>query len=140
MSHAATSADSPPAEAPEATAKPKAEPKAKAEPKPKADTKAKTTNGKGTKAGAKAKAAESAAPEARSAAEIKADIDAAQARLASRVDELSERLSPEMLAEGAIGRVKGVFMHEDGSPKAKPIAIAAGTVTTLLVLRKIFHR
>lgn len=84
--------------------------------------------------------AKASAPEARSAAEIKADIDAAQARLASRVDELSERISPEQLAEDAKDRVKAVFLHEDGSPKGKPIAIVAGTVAGLIVLRAIFHR
>lgn len=103
MSHAATTVDSPPAEAPEAKK-------------------------------------EAAAPPARSAAQIKADIDAAQSRLASRVDELSERISPDQLAQDALGRVKAVFLHEDGSPKGKPIAIVAGSVTTLVVLRAIFHR
>lgn len=78
--------------------------------------------------------------EARSAAEIQADIDAAQARLASHVDELSDRLSPQHLADEAVSGVKRVFLHEDGSPKVKPIAIVAGGLTSLIVLRKIFHR
>jgi hypothetical protein len=47
---------------------------------------------------------------------------------------------PQALAEDAIGGVKRVFLEEDGSPKAKPIAIVAGAVTSLIVLRKIFHR
>jgi len=80
------------------------------------------------------------APEARSAAEIKADIDAAQTRLAASVDELSDRLNPQYLAEEAVTGVKRVFLNEDGSPKGKPIAIVAGSVTALLLLRKIFHR
>jgi Protein of unknown function (DUF3618) len=80
-----------------------------------------------------------AAPEARSAAEIKADIDAAQNRLASTVDELSERLSPDQLAQEALDKVKSTFINEDGSPKPKPIAIVAGTVVGLVVLRAIFH-
>ena len=84
--------------------------------------------------------ASKAAPEVRSAAQIQADIDAAQARLASRVDELSDRLNPQHLAEEAVGGVKRVFVHEDGTPKGKPIAIVAGGLTALLVLRKIFHR
>ena len=81
-----------------------------------------------------------AVPEVRSAAQIQADIDAAQVRLASRVDELSDRLNPQHLAEEAVGGVKRLFVHEDGSPKGKPIALVAGGVTALLVLRKIFHR
>jgi len=95
------------------------------------------------KASAAKKATDSAAaqaPEARSAAEIQADIDAAQARLAASVDQLSDRLNPQHLAEEAVTGVKRAFLNEDGSPKGKPIAIAAGSVTALLVLRKIFHR
>lgn len=76
----------------------------------------------------------------RSPEEIQADIDAAQKRLADQVDELSDRLQPQVIAGEALDGVKRVFVEEDGSPKVKPIAIAAGTVTALLVLRKIFHR
>jgi Protein of unknown function (DUF3618) len=77
---------------------------------------------------------------ARTPEQIQADIDAAQRRLADQVDELSDRLQPQALAEDAVGNVKKIFVEEDGSPKVKPIAIAAGAVTALLVLRKIFHR
>jgi F0F1-type ATP synthase membrane subunit b/b' len=83
---------------------------------------------------------EAEATPARTPEQIQADIDAAQQRLADQVDELSDRLAPQALAEDALGSVKKVFVEEDGSPKVKPIAIAAGTVTALLVLRKIFHR
>jgi hypothetical protein len=76
----------------------------------------------------------------RSPQEIQADIDAAQLRLADHVDGLSERLAPQALAEDAIEGVKKVFVEEDGTPKKRPIAIAAGTVAGLLLLRKIFHR
>jgi len=83
-----------------------------------------------------------AAPEApvRSPEEIQADIDAAQQRLAATVDELSERLSPASLADDAKSTVKGVFVDEYGTVKPKPVAIVAGTVVGLLVLRAIFHR
>ena len=80
-----------------------------------------------------------AAP-SRSPDEIQADIDASQKRLADQVDVLSERLAPQSLAEDAIGSVKKVFVEEDGTPKGKPIAIAVGTVASLLLLRKLFHR
>ncbi len=76
----------------------------------------------------------------RSPDRIQADIDAAQQRLADQVDELSDRLQPQALAEDAIGGVKRIFVEEDGSPKAKPIAIVAGSIASLIVLRKIFHR
>lgn len=92
------------------------------------------------KSAGKANGKAAAAPEVRSAAQIQADIDAAQARLASRVDELSDRLNPQHLAEEAVGGIKRVFVHEDGTPKGKPIAIVAGSLTALVVLRKIFHR
>lgn len=72
--------------------------------------------------------------------EIQSDIDAAQQRLADQVDALSDRLAPQALAEEALGGVKKVFVEEDGTPKVKPIAIVAGTLTALVVLRKIFHR
>ena len=72
--------------------------------------------------------------------EIQTDIDAAQQRLADQVDVLSERLAPTALAEEAIGTVKRVFVEEDGTPKRKPIAIAVGTVASLILLRKLFHR
>ena len=76
----------------------------------------------------------------RSPQEIQADIDAAQLRLADHVDGLSDRLAPQALAEDALDGVKKVFVEEDGTPKKRPIAIAAGTVAGLLLLRKIFHR
>lgn len=85
-------------------------------------------------------AADADEPQARSATQIQADIDAAQKRLADQVDSLSERLAPQSLAEDAIGSVKAVFVEDDGTPKRKPIAIAVGTVAGLLVLRKLFHR
>lgn len=79
-------------------------------------------------------------PPVRSPEEIQADIDAAQQRLASTVDALSERLSPASLADDAKGTVKGVFVDEYGSVKPKPVAIVGGVVLGLLVLRAIFHR
>ena len=82
---------------------------------------------------------EPAAPE-RTPVQIQSDIDAAQRRLADQVDELSDRLAPQSLVQDAMDRVKQVFVEEDGTPKAKPIAIVAGTLTSLVVLRKIFHR
>ena len=121
MTDSTTPADAPPAEPVQAApAKP-------AEAKP---AKAKPASAKG----------EPAAPPERTPEQIQADIDAAQRRLADQVDELSDRLAPQSLAEDAIGRVKGVFVEADGTPKVKPIAIVAGTLTSLVVLRKIFHR
>ncbi|MFZ0323459.1 MAG: DUF3618 domain-containing protein [Actinomycetes bacterium] len=71
--------------------------------------------------------------------QIQADIDAAQQQLAATVDELSDRLSPQSLADEATGVVKGWFVHPDGSVKGKPIAIIGGTLAGLIVLRQIFH-
>jgi hypothetical protein len=124
VTNTATTAGAPPLEAEslDSASSTSTAPKAAAKPKPVKKSEAKS------------------APEVRSAAQIQADIDAAQTRLASRVDELSDRLNPQLLAEEAVGGVKRVFLHEDGSPKGKPIAIVAGSLTALVVLRKIFHR
>jgi hypothetical protein len=99
--------------------------------KPKSTAKAKPT-AKGT--------ATAAAPPTRTPQQIQSDIDAAQQRLADQVDALSERLQPQALAGDALSTVKRVFLDENGSPKTKPIAIAVGSITALLVLRKLFHR
>jgi hypothetical protein len=79
------------------------------------------------------------APAPRTAEQIQSDIESAQKQLAATVDELSERLSPQALAEDATGVVKGWFVHSDGSVKVKPIAIIGGTLAGLIVLRQLFH-
>lgn len=79
------------------------------------------------------------APASRTPEQIQADIDETQQQLAATVDELSDRLSPQALAEDATGVVKGWFLHPDGSVKGKPLAIVGGTLAGLLVLRKLFH-
>jgi hypothetical protein len=79
-------------------------------------------------------------PPERSPEQIKADIAAGQQRLAETVDDLNERLSPQSLARDAVDRVKSTFIDEYGSPKPKPIAIAAGVVVGLVVLRGLFGR
>jgi hypothetical protein len=79
-----------------------------------------------------------AAAPARSPEQIKADITATQERLAATVDNLNDRLSPESLMREAGEAAKGVFVRPDGSIKGRPIAIIAGTVAGLVVLRKIF--
>jgi hypothetical protein len=127
-----TPVDAPPAEPVEAVPAPAKTAKAKPTPaKPAKTAKAKP---------AKAKPEAANPPPEPTPEQIQADIDAAQRRLADQVDELSDRLAPQSLAEDAIGRVKEVFVEADGSPKVKPIAIVAGTLTSLVVLRKIFHR
>ena len=107
-------------------------------PPPEAATAASSAK-KGGKKSAK-KDAESTSPADRTPDQIQSEIDQAQQRLADQVDQLSDRLQPQALVEDAVSGVKRVFLEEDGSPKAKPIAIVAGTITSLIVLRKIFHR
>jgi hypothetical protein len=108
-------------------------------PPPEAAGSARSSEKKGGKKSAK-KDAESTSAAERTPDQIQSEIDQAQQRLADQVDQLSDRLQPQALAEDALGGVKRVFLEEDGSPKAKPIAIVAGAVTSLIVLRKIFHR
>ena len=117
------------------TTEPPAAPAAK-----KATKKAPAKKAAAKKSSAKKSASSTPPPEVRSAAQIQADIDAAQERLASHVDELSDRLNPQHLAEEAVGGVKRIFVHSDGTPKVKPIAIVGGGLAALVVLRKIFHR
>ena len=136
MTDSTTPVDAPPAEPVQAApAKPAPAKAAKAKPAPAKPAKDKPAKDKP----AKDKDAPAAPPE-RTPEQIQSDIDAAQRRLADQVDELSDRLAPQSLAEDALGSVKRVFVEEDGSPKVKPIAIVAGTLTSLVVLRKIFHR
>jgi len=78
------------------------------------------------------------APPPRSPDQIKADIASTQRRLATTVDDLNDRLSPESLVREAGQTAKGVFVRPDGSVKGRPIAIVAGTLAGLVVLRKIF--
>ncbi|MCZ3389752.1 MAG: DUF3618 domain-containing protein [Actinomycetia bacterium] len=144
MTDATTPADAPPAEpveaAPAKPAKPAKAKLAQAKPSQAKPSQAKPSQAKPSQAKpAKAKDAPAADPE-RTPEQIQSGIDAAQRRLADQVDELSDRLAPQSLADDALGSVKRVFVEEDGSPKVKPIAIVAGTLTSLVVLRKIFHR
>jgi hypothetical protein len=74
----------------------------------------------------------------RTADQIKADITATQQRLAGTVDDLNQRLSPESLLRETGDAVKGVFVRPDGSVKGRSVAIAAGTVVGLIVVRQIF--
>lgn len=143
MTDSTTPVDAPPAEPVEPVeARPAPAKAAKAKPAPAKPAKpAKAAKAKPAPAkAAKAKPEAASPPPEPTPEQIQADIDAAQRRLADQVDELSDRLAPQSLAEDAIGRVKGVFVEADGSPKVKPIAIVAGTLTSLVVLRKIFHR
>lgn len=132
MTDSTTPVDAPPAEPLQAAPAKEAAPAKKAAAKKAAAKKAKAKP-------ASVKDAPAAPPE-RTPEQIQSDIDAAQRRLADQVDELSDRLAPQSLAGDALGKVKAVFVEDDGSPKVKPIAIVAGTLTSLLVLRKIFHR
>ena len=156
MTEPSTPVDAPPAEPIEAApakpapakpapAKPTDAKPVEAKPVEAKPVEAKPIEAKNTASTKKAKAQptstedEPAAPE-RTPVQIQSDIDAAQRRLADQVDELSDRLAPQSLVQDAMDRVKQVFVEEDGTPKAKPIAIVAGTLTSLVVLRKIFHR
>jgi hypothetical protein len=71
---------------------------------------------------------------------IERDIDAARARLASTIDELGEMVKPANVAKRIRETARLVIFTPDGALRTKRIAIAAGVVASLLVLRKLLHK
>lgn len=83
--------------------------------------------------------------DARSPAEIEADIDRTREHLAATLDELSERLSPRSLARTGGRQVKAQFVDvETGRPRTVRLAVLAGSVGAvvggLLALRGLRSR
>ena len=72
------------------------------------------------------------APDARSPAEIEADLAATRDRLAGTLDELSERLSPRGVLRRADSAARGAFLTEEGSVRKDRAALAAGALAVLL--------
>lgn len=87
------------------------------------------------KADASGKGAVAKAPQ-RSAAEIQADIEATRARLVATLDELKVQTAPPTLAAKAKAKVTGFFTDEYGGIRPERVAMVAGVVVGVLVLRK----
>lgn len=77
-----------------------------------------------------------AAPDQPSAAQLEAEISAARDNLAATLDQLRAETSPGALAARGVNAVKGFFTDEYGGVRPDRVAIVAGTVLTLIVLRR----
>lgn len=70
----------------------------------------------------------------RSAADIEADLDATVERLATSIDELVTRLSPNQIAARGLGRVQSMITTPAGRPRAEVIGAAVGALIGVAVL------
>ena len=84
--------------------------------------------------------AEPAPAPPRSMDEIEADLAATRERLAGRLDELQEYVSPKNLLGRQVEKVKGVFVDEYGGIKPDKVLIAAGVVVGVVVVFGVLGR
>jgi len=71
----------------------------------------------------------------RSYAEIQADLEAQRARLSSTVDEIAERVRPQAIAQRGMDKVRGAFVHSDGSLRIDRVAMVVGVVALFVTYR-----
>ena len=71
-----------------------------------------------------------------SAAALQAEIEAARADLVTSLAQLKEQSAPAALARRSKAAVTGFFVDEYGGVRPERIAMAAGAVVTLVVLRR----
>lgn len=76
------------------------------------------------------------APAQPSAAQLEAEISAARENLAATLDTLRAETTPQALGRRALGAVKGYFTDEYGGVRPERVAMVAGVVITLVVLRR----
>ncbi len=79
---------------------------------------------------------------ARSLDEIESDLDATRARLAGRLGDLQDYISPKNVAQRQMVKIKGVFVDEYGGIKPDRVLVAAGIVVAIIglgVLRRRRH-
>ena len=79
---------------------------------------------------------ESAEPPARPVDEIVSDIDQTRDRLVSNLEQLKAETTPDALKGKAEAKVRSVMQHEDGSVRMERVAMIAGAVVALLLVRK----
>lgn len=77
----------------------------------------------------------SSAPEP-TAAQLEAEIADARSNLASTIEQLRVETTPKALAHRGVETVKGFFTDEYGGVRPERVAIVAGAVVTLVVLRR----
>jgi hypothetical protein len=71
-----------------------------------------------------------------SAAELEAEIAAARSNLTSTIEQLKAETTPQALAHRGVNAVKGFFTDEYGGVRPERVAMVAGAVVTLVVLRR----
>ena len=71
-----------------------------------------------------------------SAAALQAEIEAARADLVTSLAQLKEQSAPAALVRRGRAAVTGFFVDEYGGVRPERIAMAAGAVATLVVLRR----
>ena len=71
-----------------------------------------------------------------SPAALEAEIEAARADLVTSLTQLKEQAAPAALARRGKAAVTGFFVDEYGGVRPERIAMAAGAVVTLVVLRR----
>ncbi len=78
--------------------------------------------------------------DARTAAQIEADLAATRDRLTLTLDELQARLAPSAIAARGKAKLKGIVVDENGGVRVERVAAAGAVVVGLLVLRGLFRR
>lgn len=77
----------------------------------------------------------------RDPAQIKAEIEATQARLAATVDQISERVAPKNVLARIQAALKGVVIDPvTGSPRTERLAAGGGVVVLLVLIRVVRWR
>ena len=79
-------------------------------------------------------------PVPRTMDEIEADLEATRERLAGRLDDLQEYVSPRNVAQRQLDKVKGVFVDEYGGIKPDRVLIAVGAVVAVVGLGVVLRR
>jgi hypothetical protein len=70
--------------------------------------------------------------------EIQQDIDSTRERLVANIEQLKAEANPKALGEKATNSAKSVVMNEDGSVRVERVAMIAGAVVGLLLIRRGF--
>lgn len=71
-----------------------------------------------------------------SADELAAEIAAARDNLTTTLEQLKAETTPQALARRGVNAVRGYFTDEYGGVRPERVAIAAGVVVSLIVLRR----
>jgi len=75
-------------------------------------------------------------PQAGSPSQLQAEIDEARDNLAANLAALREQTSPDALVRRGRAKVTGFFIDEYGGVRPERVAMVAGAVVALVVLRR----